>query len=273
MKKSNSCNLRIFLPLLFLLGFSSKLFAINPGRDYYLSPDSLGLQYQEVRLNTSDNLSLNCWDISTDSLKNKNTSIVIAYGDSGNMGSNLFLAKTLSNEGYKVILFDYRGFGKSDDFVIQKDMLYYNEFCEDLKTVLNYAKKRYPQHKTGIFGLSMGTAIAIQTVQKKEIDFLIGDGVIYDPTIIKNRLLSLFNKEVRLPGGAEKVKTLYSTNQTKILLFAGRQDIITNLADAEEILKLNSQITTLVTYVGNHLAAEDSLGTELFLEKIRQFLK
>lgn len=141
MKKSNSCNLRIFLPLLFLLGFSSKLFAINPGRDYYLSPDSLGLQYQEVRLNTSDNLSLNCWDISTDSLKNKNTSIVIAYGDSGNMGSNLFLAKTLSNEGYKVILFDYRGFGKSDDFVIQKDMLYYNEFCEDLKTVLNYAKK------------------------------------------------------------------------------------------------------------------------------------
>lgn len=84
----------------------------------------------------------------------------------------------LIKSGYRVVSFDYRGFGKSNAFKIDEKMLYYTEFVEDLRAVIQYVKKSYPSRQLGLLGLSMGTIIGTLALEKENIDFFIGEGFV-----------------------------------------------------------------------------------------------
>ncbi len=78
---------------------------------------------------TEDNYKLNSWIYEANPEKNKNKVIILSYPDAGNMSYFVYYAAILANAGYTVVTFNYRGFGKSDDFEIQQDYLYYTEFA------------------------------------------------------------------------------------------------------------------------------------------------
>ena len=82
-----------------------------PSRAIIETPDGAGLDYRDLRLETDDGQSLHGWWIGarTDSLGH----LLLCHGNAGNVGDRVVHAALLTATGFDVLLFDYRGYGRS----------------------------------------------------------------------------------------------------------------------------------------------------------------
>lgn len=263
--------------LLFLLiAFSIKAFALNPDLKYLRKPSELNISYKEYLVLTSDNLNLKTWVCSPEKKLDNKTTIILAYGDAGNMSYWLYQVAELVKNGYTVVTFDYRGFGESDSFNINREYLYYNEFVNDLSSVIRWTKKNIGGNQIGIWALSMGTIMTTLAVQQEKVDFIIAEGFVIDPMKIKQSIKELKKKEILLPTNYLQYKNTLDSLSIKTLLFSGNQDIVTTVVDSKFVKNLNEQ-NRLIEFEGNHLQgfkvmSSDSFGDRYILE-INKFLE
>jgi uncharacterized protein len=251
-------------------------FGLKPYSDYQITPDSLGLTYQKNRIITNDHAELNSWFITADEKNRNGSTLILCYGDMGNMSFWLDQAGILSQVGYDVLMFDYRGFGKSSEFKIDPHYLYYDEFADDLTTVIKWAKHNLKYDKLGLISFSMGTIMSTIALQRESVDFLIGEGFVFSPMNIQSKMKALKGKNILLPESSGNYNQMINQLRLPILLFSGTQDRITTQNDSEKAI-LNSINGRLITFEGDHLGGFSSLsGTfygEQYLENISDFLK
>lgn len=238
--------------LLLLLVSAAYGYALKPDRNYINTPDKLGISYKEHDVVTSDKYSIKVWQCFPSSDNDKKTTLVVAYGDAGNMSYWLEQTRELVSKGFTVVLFDYRGFGKSSDFEMDYDYLYYNEFAIDLATVVNWAQNNMKDNKTGIWALSMGTIMTTIALERVKPDFIIAEGYVVSPVVVQQKLKELKKKNVLLPKEVDKYEPNLKKIQVPILLFAGKQDVITTADDSKMVEEINP-LNKLVLFDGNHL--------------------
>lgn len=82
-----------------------------PMREHQLNPEQLGLNFQDVHLTTADRTPLHAWFLPSAG-KPKGT-ILFLHGNAENISTHIHNVRWLPAAGYQVLLFDYRGFGKS----------------------------------------------------------------------------------------------------------------------------------------------------------------
>ena len=262
------------LTLIFLLlGFKAS--CLKPVKNYINHPDSLGLNYESLSIKSSENIVLNGWKLIPSTEKDLKSTIILAYGDGGNMSYWLDYAKEMVLSGHTMVLFDYRGFGESSAFEMNLNQLYYEEFTEDLEAVINWSKDKIENKTLSIWALSMGTISATYALQNTTIDFLIAEGFVYDPFEIKRKLYELKGKEIILPKCASDYNSFIHTIKCPILLFSGTLDQITTVEEVNKIKLLNDK-NQLLTFEGNHLEGfqkltENSLGDE-YVKSITSFI-
>ncbi|MBT2556297.1 alpha/beta fold hydrolase [Hymenobacter sp. ISL-91] len=261
------------------LVLSLPVYALRPSRIYTYTPDSLGLAYRAVRIETPDHFQLASWIIEPQGSRDQHVTIVIAEGDAGNMGQLLFHAKMLADVGYRVVLFDYRGFGHSSDFAIDQQRLYYTEFAVDLRAALLYSRQQFPQSRTGIFGFSMGTIMATHVAATEQPDFLIGEGYVADPVALVAAIKQVKNKTVTLPSEAAMYSALLAQIQCPMLLVAGTKDTNTPLADSRRIVQAaHHRRRKLISFEGAHgeglmaLSSKPEQYGDLYAAAIHAFL-
>lgn len=123
-----------------------------------LQPSDLNLVHEDILLKTREGFDLSCWLIKA-SRQAKGT-ILILHGVSEAKIAGLLMAKEFHDRGYNVFLYDSRRHGESG-----------GRFCTygfhekfDVQIALNYLSGRsdVTVGKIGIFGWSMGAAVAIQ---------------------------------------------------------------------------------------------------------------
>ena len=259
----------------FLVVITNFCFALKPDRTYSTTPDSLGLNFTKQIIKTDDNASLNSWIINPPEAQNNGTTIILSYGDAGNMSYWLNQAAILSQVGFTVVLFDYRGFGKSSDFEINPEQLYYNEFATDLETVIKWTKQNLKFKKLGILALSMGTIMTTIAVQKEKVDFIIGEGFVLNPNEIKEKLFKFKQKNITLPENSDNYINLIPKIEAPMLLFSGTLDNFTTLEDSKLIVKQKPN-RKLVEFTGNHLEGFAVLSGEYYgskyIQEISKFL-
>lgn len=248
--------------------------AIKPLRKYYQTPDSVGMAYQPIRISTPDKLQLQAWDCPPAAGPDKRTTIVLANGDAGNMGGWVHMAKELTTQGYRVLLFDYRGFGQSDEFAIDQERLYYNEFADDLGAALAYARRQHPRNRTGILAFSMGTIMATKVAAREKLDFLIGEGYVADPIWHVENIKQLKDKTVTLPADAERYQQLLPRIGCPMLLVAGTTDAFTPLAHSEQVVNAatGKQVRRLVKFEGGHLQGSAKLSQQRYADAYVQMI-
>lgn len=241
-----------FAFLFVLITLSFHAFAINPSRQYQVRPEQLGLNYQTKKIKVSATVELNSWLF----LQNNQNRlfIIVSNTDAGNMSNCLGQAREFFKAGYNVILYDYRGFGESSDFELNHDMMYYEEFAQDLRSVLHFVKKEYAPKKVILYGLSMGTIISKSVLDTDtSINGAILDSFVIDPNLVVHRILEIKNKRVLLPDGAQKyVESNKKPALTPVLLFSGLKDIVTRSTDYSSFMSLNAK-SQLVTWDCNHI--------------------
>ena len=82
-----------------------------PSRAIIETPDRAGLEYRDLGLEADDGERLHGWWIRarTDSLGQ----MLLCHGNAGNVGDRVVHAALLTATGFDVLLFDYRGYGRS----------------------------------------------------------------------------------------------------------------------------------------------------------------
>lgn len=231
-----------------LLGISITANAIKPEREYKFTPDMRGLKYFEYQAKTADNYTINVWEYALPDSVTSDKTIILVGTDAGNMGYLIWQAIALMNKGIRVIAFDYRGFGKSQDFPINKDFLFHQEFSLDLDSVIKATRAKYPNDKVGLYAMSMGTHISL--LAKEKIDFLIAEGFYHDPQKVVDRIKINKGVIVLLPASAKTIKKL--KEKIPIMIFCADNDKTTTIEDAREFSKNNN--VTLVEFKGDHLS-------------------
>lgn len=81
-----------------------------PGREIAATPAAVGLPYEETVLTTEDGVSLSAWWVPATQAR---ATVVHFHGNAGNIGDRLELLQIFNALGLNVLLFDYRGYGKS----------------------------------------------------------------------------------------------------------------------------------------------------------------
>lgn len=247
------------LILLTYILFCFKAYGIDPKKEYITTPSKIGLKYVSERIKVND-LEINTWltySKFNNKLSKKHKTIFLVYGDYGNMSYFINYIDFFSNLGYNVISFDYRGFGESSNFEINKNQLYYNEFADDFNVVLNYYQSKIGVKNLTIMSLSMGsitTVIGLVKNNKSCIYDLIFEGAVYDDYEILQRLKEIKGKVISSPNNKDELKKKWNYLKSNIIIVVGEEDLITNKEDANIIVS-KGENRKLIILQGGHLSS------------------
>lgn len=244
-------SLKLVICLFALLLLNKSAYALKPDKEYYAIPDTLNLPFEKNTITTQDGVKLKSWTFLPTTEASNKTTLVIAYADAGNMSGYITQAAILSQLGYTILLFDYRGFGASDGFAIDTNMLYYNEFATDLTAAVKFAKAKYSGNKTGIWCFSMGTIITTLSAKESHPDFIIGDSYVTSPAAIK-AYYAPKDKQLNLPADAPKYDVALTAIHIPMLIFSGTEDKVTTQASIKK-LKATKTNLKIVSYKGGHM--------------------
>jgi len=139
-----------------LLGCNGMFFF--PYRDQVLSPEQLGLKYEDVDFPASDGTRLHAWLLPAEG-KALGT-ILFLHGNAENISTHIMSVRWLPAQGFNVFLLDYRGYGASEGEPsvegVQEDV------NAAMRTLLS--RPDVNPDRLVVFGQSLGGSIAIYNV-------------------------------------------------------------------------------------------------------------
>jgi len=168
--------LGLLLVLLSLGGCSSLLFYPEPGQPF--TPQKARLEYRDVTLTAADGTRLHGWWLPAKAGVEVKGTVLHLHGNGGNLAWHLGGSWWLPEQGYQVLLLDYRGYGLSQG----KPAL--PEVYQDIAAALDWLDQA-PQVQGKpqvLLGQSLGGAMAIHYLaqhpqQAKRFKAMVFDGV------------------------------------------------------------------------------------------------
>jgi uncharacterized protein len=148
----------IILPDIILKPYRASLTVVRNTFPDGITPDIYGMSYEDYDIITSDNVKLEGLLIHADSIPKAN--IILIHGIGAYKEIFFHLAKRLSKSGFNVLLFDLRAMGQSG-----------GEYCtygflekQDVKQYTDSLISKFPNLPVGVYGTSLGGAIALQSL-------------------------------------------------------------------------------------------------------------
>lgn len=145
-----------YMTCAFLAGCTSVFF--QPQNIEYLTPDKIGLTYEEVNFRSSDGLMLFGWFLPAQG-KAKGT-VLFLHGNAENISTHIANVHWLPAQHYNVFLPDYRGYGGSEGRPSLKGLQ------DDINSAMKYLlqRKDIDTERIVILAQSLGGALAIYNV-------------------------------------------------------------------------------------------------------------
>ncbi|MGC2030889.1 MAG: alpha/beta fold hydrolase [Steroidobacteraceae bacterium] len=81
-----------------------------PGRTLTATPRQIGLEFEDLRVTTADRVDLHGWYVAA---APGAPAVILCHGNAGNIAHRLEWLEMLCGMGFAMLLFDYRGFGRS----------------------------------------------------------------------------------------------------------------------------------------------------------------
>jgi hypothetical protein len=126
-----------------------------PTKDIEGTPADIGLKYEEITLTTKDSVNLSAWYVPA---KNERGVLLFCHGNAGNISHRLDSIRIFHDLGLGVLIFDYRGYGRSEGSPTEEGTYLDAESSWDY--LVNVKKAR--SEKIILFGRSLGSAVAAE---------------------------------------------------------------------------------------------------------------
>lgn len=241
--------------------FQAKLVFIPTVGEPEYTPESVGLNFQDLTLQ-SENEKIHAWFVPAK--ENKGT-VLFCHGNAGNLGHRTATVKAWNRVGMNILLFDYRGYGKSTGEPTEKGCY------EDARAAWNWLKENGQLQKPFIIhGRSLGGGIASWAAGEFNADALILEstftsipemGAHYYPFLPIGMISSInFSTGERLPKLKIPLLVIHGQKDEVIPYKMGREMASKNGADFIELQgKHNSGFETTPEYIP---------GLQAFVEKV-----
>ena len=138
-----------------LWSYVEKRFIFFPTREVEYTPDQLGLAYEDIYFNTNDGIKLNGWFVPG----RTGSTWLCFHGNGGNIGHRVTeIALLHHNLGISLLIFDYRGYGKSAGAPSEQGTYL------DARAALGYLRGRpdVAGKRIVYFAHSLGAAVAVE---------------------------------------------------------------------------------------------------------------
>ena len=276
-----------------LLCVYGDVYAILPDRVYIRRPDSLGLKYRDLDVKTKDGYNIKTWFFSAQQDQNDKKitprpTIIICNGDAGNMSYfQLYLAQAYTSQGFNVVTFDWRGFGESTPFDMDRNYLCYTEMLEDYRAVIQnvHSQKEVKKDEIIVMGWSTGAYLSMITAyDNKNVSAFIGRSLCTDFDDFIPLVMQVKNKtkdQLIVPKDFPINKMpVYIASKFKkpIFLINGDKDLRTPVSMSEKVLSLlpkNAKRELMIVPEAAHGGMQDPIIMDFdnFIIKSSSFLR
>jgi len=172
------------------LYFAQNRFAFFPGRELSLSPGELGLPFDDVFIEVADGQRVHGWFFPTDSANSGEDRPVVLFchGNAGNISHRLETVVFLRDMGADVLLFDYRGYGRSDGSPTEANVYADAEACYRWLT----GERGYKATQVVAFGRSLGGVVAVDLASRQPLRGLIVESSLTSARDMARRMFPFF---------------------------------------------------------------------------------
>ena len=128
-------------------------------------PTKYGVAYENVTFPSEDKTKLHGWFLKPERETLVRGTVVFHHGNAGSIGYHLPFVVWLVREGYQVLLYDYRGYGKSEGTIARKGLV------EDTRAAIVYVRTRkdVDVQKIISYGHSLGGAKSLAGLGEKMV--------------------------------------------------------------------------------------------------------
>ncbi|MDH3352322.1 MAG: alpha/beta hydrolase [Gammaproteobacteria bacterium] len=131
-----------------------------PGRALVMTPNDVGIDYQDVSIETADGVTLHGWFITGRSPR----VLLFFHGNAGNISHRLDSIAQFRDLGLSVFIIDYRGYGQSEGRTTEKGMY------RDADAAWSYLieSRGVAARDIVIFGRSLGASVASRLAMQNQ---------------------------------------------------------------------------------------------------------
>ena len=216
----------------------------HPGRELRGTPGDLGLPYEWVSLETEDGERLSAWWVPANSPRGV---LLFCHGNAGNISDRLDSIRIFNRLGLSLLIFDYRGYGKSSGSPSERGTY------RDAEAAWNYLirVRQTDPRKIVVFGRSLGGSIAAWVSRANQPRALILESAFISlKEAARDRLPGLFAK-LLVPDQYNTLR--YLTNLScPVLILHSRKDEIIPFRHGEALYAAASEPKEFVEIHGSH---------------------
>jgi len=248
----------IIFALSFLLVYTN---SHPPRYPLHVPPSDFGLKFEKVQFLTVDGIEIKGWFVPSSVADRKGPAVILCHGLGAGKSDFTSMAGPLSERGFHVLLFDFRGHGESSG---GRSSFGYEE-REDIRAAIGHLKGRgeVDAERIGIYGFSMGGAAAIMAAEENsDIKAIVADS---SYTSLKDQGLRLLESAYgpvmrplihpmlwicRLyfniaPGKVSPVNSISGISPRPVLIIGGEEDEQMPSSDAQRLYGAAGEPKTL----------------------------
>jgi len=166
----------LLVPWLLAMSFADRLIYF-PVRPHDGTPGSIGLEYEDVRLTTSDGVRVHAWFVAARGAPDRagghprgaqRPAVLFLHGNAGNISHRLDKLAILYGLGADVLLLDYRGYGESEGAPSE------NGLYRDGDAAYDWLIARgFPAGGIVAYGESLGGTVATDLAARRPVGALV----------------------------------------------------------------------------------------------------
>jgi fermentation-respiration switch protein FrsA (DUF1100 family) len=138
-----------------------------PTRAWEATPDAQSLKFENLSLPVAKDDHISAWFLPSSSTTVSKV-FLVCHGNGGNISHRLDLAKTLVDSGMAVLLFDYRGYGKSTGRPSEQ------KSYEDAQAAYRWLREKgFPPDAVVAYGESLGGGVAAELALREKLGGLV----------------------------------------------------------------------------------------------------
>jgi len=234
----------IYLFLILLLYMFQGQMLFLPEREHFRSPQSMGLESEDVWVETSDGKRIHGWYFNKEGAKKV---VVLSHGNAGNISGRLEIAEMLLDLDVSVLMYDYRGYGKSEGRPSEKGLY------RDIEAVIEFLTEQrdYRENQIILYGRSLGGGVSAYGASKYNIGGLVLDSAFQDLKTMASDIYPIVPTFlVRYNFSA--INYLQSIENIPVMILHSRDDEIAGFHHGEALYEAASEPKTFVPLRGGH---------------------
>lgn len=141
----------------------------RPERDWQATPAGVGRSFKDWFFTSADGVRLNAWFFSAaDDSPRRDSVLLICHGNAGNISHRVELCRVLLRTGAGVMVFDYRGYGRSEGSASEEGTYL------DAQGAYHWLRQQgYAPKNIILFGESLGGGIACELALRESVGGLV----------------------------------------------------------------------------------------------------